>query len=865
MTGGVKRYGDFDPHFANIEMRDWTGGRGGEYLSDDPTKYFDGYGWSLTPGYWHQAPQWWWGEFNGPSTAASTVPATFAADNYMPGALRGQTNYSLLWRSLATTQHVARSFLQQGSSYIMTNVETWVRKIGEPPAPLNVRILSSASTGGGNGRPASSITVNSTIQLASSSVEPLESFVWAATVTSASTQSGTTTLNWWVELWTSVAGTDANHWEVAYDPTTGPLSTANVGTGTSGAWTTVNATTLNIYFRVSPTKVDRNFLFFKHQNALYAYNANAAHTSGFIWLNGDRGLASTESTATPNTTAILRDPQKVWRPNMWVNATVAIVSGTGRGQKALITASSVADITANFPDGAPSSDSQYVIYDTNEWTQVSTVVVSSLSQFDPTDIVNANNIAYIAYGNWPTTTTAALEARRIGSFRWATSLHQAFTETTVGAAGALPVANKLQVFYEGTTGMKVFRARGSDASVDSAPTTTFGTTLTWGSTIIVGSTESDFTNLIDYNGAMYAFKEDSLWRLTSIGTKVDIGLEAFPSSNNGAAIATQNLFLYFGWSNSVERFYGSTAGTIDDIGPWKGSGLKSAHRGPYSVLMPYIAWMLGGVDAGTSGISGMYAWNDRGWHEFYRAHRTGARLQGAIMQTNPGAHPRLWMSVGGELICQRWPKDTLNPRNDGEVRYQHEAVLESGIIDMNSMQIPKLFSKVYAVSRNLESTKATIYLDYQLDDDIGSTLWTPLRNFRRSPIDGLDVRRGNKRSIRLRLRGVTYNSTAQSELQALTLNALGRIPVRRQWNISAAAGDFQVDLQGLEDSDPDEFYKWIRRASVSAEPLLLRSAWEAMDDIYVYIEQPIVNRLYTTPAGEWGANLNVTIREMLVD
>src|SRR3990167_2450947 len=190
--GGVKKFGDFDPQFAHIEMRDWTGGRGGEFLSDDPSMFYDGYGWSLTPGMWYQAPQWWWGEFRGPSTAVSTVANSEAADNFMPGALRSSAGYSVQWYGLASTTHLARSFQQQGSSYIMQRVQTWVRKIGEPPAPLNVRILSSATTAGGAGRPASSAAAGTTVQLLSSDVEPLESFVWTASMTTASTQSGTT-------------------------------------------------------------------------------------------------------------------------------------------------------------------------------------------------------------------------------------------------------------------------------------------------------------------------------------------------------------------------------------------------------------------------------------------------------------------------------------------------------------------------------------------------------------------------------------------------------------------------------------------------------------------------------------------------
>ncbi|MEK7178310.1 MAG: hypothetical protein AAB721_01485, partial [Patescibacteria group bacterium] len=100
--GGIKRFGDFDPQFANIEITDWSGGRGNEFLSDDPTAFFDGYGWTLTPSLWYQAPQWWYGEFQGPSTAASTIAGSEAADNFMPGALRSSAGYSVKWNSMAS-------------------------------------------------------------------------------------------------------------------------------------------------------------------------------------------------------------------------------------------------------------------------------------------------------------------------------------------------------------------------------------------------------------------------------------------------------------------------------------------------------------------------------------------------------------------------------------------------------------------------------------------------------------------------------------------------------------------------------------------------------------------------------------------
>ena len=99
-------------------------------------------------------------------------------------------------------------------------------------------------------------------------------------------------------------------------------------------------------------------------------------------------------------------------------------------------------------------------------------------------------------------------------------------------------------------------------------------------------------------------------------------------------------------------------------------------------------------------------------------------------------------------------------------------------------------------------------------------------------------------------------------MDALVVKGLGRTPVRRQWVLRATAGDFQVDAQGLEDADPDDFYLWLRDMSLATEPLLMRAAWEAMDDTYVFVEPPTLNRLYTTPEGEWGGELMITIREV---
>ncbi len=833
-TGGVKKYGDFDPAFATIEMRTWEGGRGGEFLSDDPTKYYDGYGWTLSPGVWHQAPQWTWGE------------GYYGADLLMPGGKRRDVGNSVKWNALLSTNHIARSFVDQGTAHDMSRVQSWVRRIGTPPATLTVRVTTAATTAGGDGRIATSVGAG-IATLESSACESLESFVWEAALTSIAagdnTQTGTTTHNYWVELYTTAAGTDANHWEIGYNSSAaGNGSTSLKGDGTSGNWT---ASTVNFYLRVIPEPLRRKWHLFHMDRMLYAADEKEDGTTDMsIYMNGDRGL-STKTGGGGGTTAILYDAGKSWAANIFIGATVAIIRGTGAGQLAIVTGNASTSLDTTWAI-APGTDSEYVIYDTLEWTKLSSNIISSVGKKPVKDVTVGGDVAYFAFG----------ASTMIGMLSWATSLHVADKSSVADSS----IADFLDFFSDPVAGPQVYRAISSAGEVSRADLQNFSTLLTFSSGIACGGSGYPFTNLQDYNNQMHAFKEDSIWSIANDrSAKINVGLDAFASSNNGRAVATQNLFMYFGWSHSVERLGN---GVVDDVGPWKGAGLKPGHQGPASVLTPVIAWTLEGVDAGTTGQSCMLAWNGRGWHEIYRVHSTGYRVENAIFQSNPGGRPRLWMSVGGDLVSMQFPKDTLNPRNDKEIHYQHEAVLETGIIDMDAVQLKKLFGKVYGVTKNLASSQARIYAEYQLDDDIASTQWTPLGSFIRSPIDNLNIRRGNKHALRMRYRGLTENSTVPTIMEAAVVKAVARTPVRRQWTIRSVTGDFQVDAQGLQDADPDDFYLWLQDVAVATEPILMRSAWEAMDNIYVFAEHPVLSREYTTPDGYWGGGLQMVIREI---
>lgn len=835
--GGGKKFGDFDPSFAHIEMRDWSGGRGNEYLTDDPTQYFDGYGWTLTPGVWHQAPQWSFAEMS-----------TLTGDVLMPGANRFAVGNSVGWQSLASTNHYARGFTQSSGAYSIKRVQTWIRRFGVPPADLSIGVSTADDN---SGHPSAFTSASSNIvKLAAADTEELESFVWNATLTSVVAQDGTTTKPIWVHVFTTVAGGEANHWELGYNTSAATGSSASVGDGTTANWV---ASTVHFYMRTAPAKLlkrGRRWKFFNLERALYVVSQDADASSSIIYINGGRAQHSSDVTGTTDAfhaNVISSEATQL------IGGTLAVIKGTGSGLESIIsavTASSGAQGGAKFGvslDIAPSTDSEMVIYDTNHWEIVaaSSAVGTAVVQ----DVAVGENVAYFALG---AQTTA------IGAFYWNSSVHENLLHNS--AQGG---ADLVQTFYDPSNGPEIYKATSSDATIRKGKTpTTKGSSIAFSTQkILAGSADYPFTNLADHGGFMYAAKEDSLWTIRNDRSeKVNVGLDAFASSNNGRSLFSQNLLLHFSWSHSLERLY---QGTVDDIGPWRGAGLKPGHQGPISGSVPVIAWSFHGIDAGSTGQSAVLAWDgQKGWHEVHRAYSTGYRIQDIFFQNNPEARPRLWVSEGGELISMPFPVNTLNPRNDKKLHYQHEAVLETATIDMGATQLKKLFYEVDAHTRNLASSVARIYTEYQLDDDIGSTSWLSIGQFYRSPQDNLFIRRGNKHAIRLRFRGLTQNSTVPSELRAATLKAVGRTPVKRLWNLEAKTGDFQVDSQGLKDSDPDKLYAWLREASENNEPILMRSVWEAMDNIYVFAEHPTLNRTFTTPSGEWGGVLRMAIREI---
>ncbi len=59
VTGGGRKWGDYDPSFSHVQQDSWHGGRGQEEYSDDQSRFYDSTNlWTMTPGRAFPAPLW---------------------------------------------------------------------------------------------------------------------------------------------------------------------------------------------------------------------------------------------------------------------------------------------------------------------------------------------------------------------------------------------------------------------------------------------------------------------------------------------------------------------------------------------------------------------------------------------------------------------------------------------------------------------------------------------------------------------------------------------------------------------------------------------------------------------------------------
>ncbi|MEN8242167.1 MAG: choice-of-anchor R domain-containing protein [Chloroflexota bacterium] len=813
-TGGGSKFGDWEPGMSHIEQRTWEGGRGQEDFVEDPTRYYDAMNaWTITSGKVCPAPGW---------KFARGLRTSYA---HLPGDID--------WQPLIGDRRwLSVSFVVGADNFTIAQAYLWLRRAGSP-GELSVSIYTDD-----DGAPGSLISGSG----AGVSVEEIQDVVsqfYGFDLSACGNLSAGTCYH--LVIAGAAGDSAANHWELGVDRSTLGGQASAEGTG----WSEPSCPP---YYRVVEARIRRRWHVFLYKEGLYAVDQSEDGQSSRLYLNGDRGVVTNAGSSS------LTDSNKAWEADQWAGAWVLISEGTGVGQRLQISGNTNNTLLVDGWEITPDSSSEYVIFNTPGWQEISPTsgdcidgMVTDTAVVEDEALLAQGMSTYILRMRWnPEAVPPAHEFADDGSNR----------------------ADLLFPHIDSVNGEQLWRVKQNRSRVSRAAIPDWGTTYTYQSDIVVGSKSEPINNICAHNGKLYAFKTDGRYQInTDDSAEKTVGEIGFiPSSNNGEALLSQGLFVYFSWGGyALQRLYDSGYSVeLSSIGPDQKGGLPAGRGGRIRALAGYPNGILAAVDAGRENISSVLVRpeGNYGWHEIFRAWEPGAQVNNLFWQQVGDARPRLWISVGGELVYQEWPLGGDNPLADPEFDYQHEAVLISSTIDMGAARLPKFFKEFNTLSANL-SGGVKIELDYQVDGQVGSDAWIWAGSYAGTREETLPIGEGNARKIRLRLRLQTNDRRVPPVVEATVLEGFARTPLKYQWNLQVKIGDCQPDLSGGgPDQDPDALLSWLKAAAGSARAVEMRSIWEQLDGKLVIIEPPSLLRSFTNNLlGYWGGSVSITLRE----
>jgi hypothetical protein len=779
ISSAGKRLGDFD------EQRSWTGGRGIEDLSANAAGYWDSQNaWTMTDGHVHQTLLW------------QTSIGFKITHPYLPSKTR-----SMNWKQLLGTSKYLTVKLTPGMTFNPDYLRLWVRRIGNP-GTLTMELCDSSAN--------VPSTVLKTVTVTTSNITDIISvfqmFDWSGT------QTLTVSTDYFVKVYGASTDNKTNHWEIGgyVGGTNGLLSSDG------SSW---SAASFDLYHYLSEADTNRTFFSFVLDEAMYVVDKkDDGTTASRLWINGDRGKATSGASTS------LTDTAKAWDNSKWVDAYVKIIRGTGAGQVRQITANSGSALTVATWATNPDSTSEYIIYATQYFTEIASAGLAVVSG----QPVVANQVVY-----FPQNTTV------IRKMIWNSTTAAHSFNADANTASLLQVKND-------TGGLKIWGASSTatnSSSVMYATAPAYNTTptgLTFSSAINVGDTTYKITNMIEKDSYLYVFKTDGVYTVSLSGTttltavviKLQSGLDKTPSITNGAAAISHQQFIFYSWLYSAIRIYGSSH---DDVGQdWRGWGLPDGREGNFSSFDAYTSLLIGAIDAGT-GTSSILGFDGIGWHELLRAYDSNKRIRFVKIQVCEETRNRMWIDIGGDLIYQEMPLKKGSPRLDFGVRYMHEAVIESATIDMGTASgLPK-FIKELTVSCNNLGTSNEIRVDYQVDDDVHTNRWTEATTLFQSPESTAFLGLSNVRKFCYRLRILSADNTLPVDVVGVVPNGYARVPYKMVWTLRCRADNISSRGRLVK---PDEMMRWLLDNARFPGRIEMQSQYELAHKFFVIVHPP---------------------------
>jgi hypothetical protein len=404
--------------------------------------------------------------------------------------------------------------------------------------------------------------------------------------------------------------------------------------------------------------------------------------------------------------------------------------------------------------------------------------------------------------------------------------------------------------------VRIWRVR--NGAISEAAPTPWGTDLSFGAPAQLGSLLTPVTNIADFDGRALLFKPEEVWQYAGGAfSRIALGYERSADPRNGRAAKALGGALYFTWGDGLGRWDGAQ---LSEFGPHAGLGLPAGRRGWVSALAAAnVEWLLAAINAGEGGASSVLLHNGQGWHEVFRAPE-GEAISALHWGHTPGAPPRLWAGVGGEIVGLRFPMGTRDPREDPAYTPQHEAVIESGVLDLGAAALPKYFESVRIVLGGLAGeARAEAFI--QLDEGVGGAAWLPLGEITASGLGGLPIAAGEAYQAKLRVH--LHSSGDLPALEALVIEGALRVPLRCRF---AAEIDFAV-VAGIGADGPlnerGDALAFLQDAARAARPLTLGALWPHLHGVTVLLDPPALQHNGLDPqSGDWAGTLTLAMREV---
>lgn len=819
------------PPFEQIKQYSFHLGRGWENVIGNHMGVYDTKdAWTLTPSKLHPAPLMQWGR-----------GIRYQDMNWLQTGV--QTEYTdIVWKKIGTGGDPYLSISFSATGFTATHLQFFIRRKGNP-GTLTVEVTEDSS-----GDPKG--TVRQTVTVTTSNVTDTAMVLYDGEPTGYALVASTT---YHVKIRSSDTSAQ-NCWEIGCNPNqAGKRSTDN---------STYTSTTYSPYFRITDADIAGKIIPFMYDGGMYAVDVLDSGGNSSLWINGGRGKATSASATT------LVDSALNMTADRYINAYIHILRGTGAGQTRKITDNDGTSFTVSTWTVTPDNTSEYVIYGT-PWFHL--VGATGISGFTSAAVgatglgavksspATANNIVYFPQGD-------SVGIRRM---RWnpSTKVHDFATETASGYQGC---AYFLESGYDAADGPQLWRANNATATgsggaqtVSRANATIWGTALSFRMPntsatkgIYVGDTSTLITGIKFHDGTLFVHKENGLFTVSNDrATERKYGAEDMPSMYNGATMASNVSFLYISfWTNLIQL----AGGTISDTKLWL-SNLPSGRVGHVSGIEAAFGWVFLAYDAGDSGTSSVMAWNNdyQAFHETLRGFEAGRRIRGVFWQPCEDTNPRLWANIGGELIYQVFPQSP-RPLADSTIPYQPEFVVETSTIDLLNSN-SKYFGTLSMVTNNLSASGRTVEVDYQTDNEVGSTTWLGANPIVRSPEDKSEIAAGNKRKLRLRFRGLASNLKLPPVIENYSMTLFERTAPPQYYTIQCVtAVNQKVRGTGADDHKPGDLLKALQEMNKRAEVLTLLSIDPELHNqpVTMYLAPNVTKTDYNL-LGKWSGEITV--------